>query len=57
MAVWVHVAIIVVCDDCGRGYDWMDFRGERDPHGSRPIQCPNCYAYLGRTEQGTSSRP
>ncbi|MFC6724386.1 hypothetical protein ACFQE1_08370 [Halobium palmae] len=50
------MAIILTCDDCGRGYDWVDFRGRKDKHGSHPIQCPNCYALLGRTEHGESAR-
>jgi DNA-directed RNA polymerase subunit RPC12/RpoP len=49
------MAIVFICDDCGRGYEWVDFRGQKDTHGSRPIQCPNCYAYLGRTEQDLDS--
>jgi len=46
------VVVIVTCEECGRGYAHTRFVGESDRHGSRPIQCPNCYAYLGRTEQG-----
>jgi hypothetical protein len=49
------VVIIVTCEECGRGYSHTRFVGDADCHGARPIQCPNCYAYLGRTEQGLES--
>ncbi len=45
------VVVIVTCEECGRGYSHTQFLGERDQYGARPVQCPNCYAYLGRTEQ------
>lgn len=47
------VVVIVTCEECGRGYSYTRFVGDADRHGARPIQCPNCYAYLGRTEQGS----
>lgn len=46
----------VTCEDCGRTYELRDFLGEPDSHGSKPLQCPHCYALLGRTEQGDSDR-
>ncbi|MFB6196192.1 MAG: hypothetical protein ABEI80_08460 [Haloplanus sp.] len=49
------MVVIVTCEECGRGYSHTEFLGEPDRYGARPVQCPNCYAYLGRTEQGTES--
>jgi hypothetical protein len=54
-AVPVRVVVIQICEECGRGYSHSRFVGDPDRHGSRPIQCPNCYAYLGRTRQGSES--
>lgn len=42
---------IIMCDDCQRGYPVGRFLGDRDQHGSRPLQCPHCYAIVGRTTQ------
>ena len=44
------MAVIITCPDCGRGYDLVDFYTARDPHGARALQCPNCYALIGRTK-------
>ncbi|MFB6159702.1 MAG: hypothetical protein ABEJ61_00820 [Haloferacaceae archaeon] len=44
--------VVLTCADCGRGYSLGTVLGDSDAHGSRPLQCPNCYALLGRTRQG-----